>query len=51
MPLSVVSRPLAGEVPTIDLAIGYSKANRSPIRKLLLSRVDELTARVSKRPH
>lgn len=49
MPLSVVSRPLAGEVPTIDLAIGYSKANRSPILKLFLSRLDELIARVTKR--
>ncbi|MFJ1257256.1 LysR family transcriptional regulator [Cupriavidus sp. CuC1] len=51
MPLSVVSRPLAGEVPTIDLAIGYSEANRSPILKLFLSRLDELIARVSKRAH
>lgn len=49
MPLSVVSRPLAGEVPTIDLVVGYSKANRSPILKLFLSRLDELIARVSKR--
>ncbi len=51
MPSSVVSRPLAGEVPTIDLAIGYSEANRSPILKLFLSRLDELIARVSKRAH
>ncbi|GAB7542518.1 LysR family transcriptional regulator [Cupriavidus sp. 8B] len=51
MPLSVVSRPLAGEVPTIDLAIGYSEANRSPILKLFLWRLDELIARVSKRAH
>ncbi|MCY0854958.1 LysR family transcriptional regulator [Cupriavidus sp. D39] len=49
MPLSVVSRPLAGEVPTIDLVVGYSKANRSPILKLFLSRLDELIARVSMR--
>ncbi|WP_042876289.1 LysR family transcriptional regulator [Cupriavidus necator] len=49
MPLSVVSRPLAGEVPTIDLVVGYSKANRSPILKLFLSRLDELIARVPKR--
>ncbi len=48
MPLSVVSRPLAGEVPTIDLVVGYSKANRSPILKLFLSRLDELIARVPK---
>jgi LysR family hca operon transcriptional activator len=51
MPWSVVSRPLAGDVPTIDLAIGYSKANTSPILKLFLSRVDELISRVSKRAY
>jgi LysR family transcriptional regulator, hca operon transcriptional activator len=48
LPQSVVSRPLEGEAPTIDLAVGYSKANTSPILKLFLSRVDELIARVSK---
>jgi LysR family hca operon transcriptional activator len=43
----VVSRPLEGEAPTIDLVIGYSKANTSPTLKLFLSRMDELTADVS----
>jgi LysR family hca operon transcriptional activator len=47
LPWSVVSRPLEGEAPTIDLAIGYSKANTSPILKLFLSRMDDLTARTS----
>jgi LysR family hca operon transcriptional activator len=42
LPWSVVSRPLEGEAPTIDLAVGYSKANASPILKLFLSRLDEL---------
>ena len=42
LPWSVVSRPLEGEVPTIDVAVGYSKANTSPILKLFLSRLDEL---------
>ena len=42
LPWSVVSRPLEGEAPTIDLAVGYSKANTSPILKLFLSRLDEL---------
>jgi LysR family hca operon transcriptional activator len=50
MPWSVVSRPLAGDVPTIDLVIGYSKTNNSPVLKLFLSRLDELIARVSKWP-
>src|ERR1700740_234591 len=42
LPWSVVSRPLEGEAPTIDLAVGYSKENASPILKLFLSRLDEL---------
>ena len=46
-PWSVVSRPLEGEAPTIDLVIGYNKANTSPILKLFLSRTDELIARVA----
>jgi LysR family hca operon transcriptional activator len=44
LPWSVVSRPLAGEVPTIDLAVGYSKANTSPILELFLGRLEELRA-------
>jgi LysR family hca operon transcriptional activator len=42
LPWSVVSRPLEGEAPTIDIAVGYSKSNTSPILKLFLSRLDEL---------
>jgi LysR family hca operon transcriptional activator len=42
LPESVVTRPLQGEAPTIDLAVGYSKSNTSPILKLFLSRLDEL---------
>jgi len=42
MPWSVESRPLAGEVPMIDLSIGYSKSNTSPVLKLFLSRLSEL---------
>jgi LysR family hca operon transcriptional activator len=42
LPWSVVSRPLEDEAPTIDVAVGYSKANTSPILKLFLSRVDAL---------
>jgi LysR family hca operon transcriptional activator len=42
LPWSVVSRPLEGDVPTIDLVIGYSRSNASPVLKLFLSRADEL---------
>jgi LysR family hca operon transcriptional activator len=43
LPWSVVSRPLEGEVPTIDVAVGYNKTNTSPILKLFLSRLRELS--------
>ncbi len=49
LPSSVTSRPLKGDAPTIDLVLGYKKSNESPILKLLLSRLDELVARVSKK--
>jgi LysR family transcriptional regulator, hca operon transcriptional activator len=42
LPWSVVSRPLEGEAPTIDVAVGYRKSNASPILKLFLSRLDDL---------
>jgi LysR family hca operon transcriptional activator len=48
---SVTSRPLKGDMPTVDLVLGYKKSNQSPILKLLLSRLDELVARVSKKAH
>ena len=51
LPSSVISRPLQGAVPTIDLVVGYSKMNTSPILKLFLSRLDDLIARVSKKTH
>ena len=51
LPRSLVSRPLRGDVPTIDLVVGYSKTNTSPILKLFLSRIDDLIARVSKKIH
>jgi LysR family hca operon transcriptional activator len=46
MPKSVISRPLKGTAPTIDLVVGYHKANTAPILKMFLSRIDDLTARV-----
>ena len=42
LPDAVVTRPLEGVGPKIDLSIGYRKANNAPILKLFLSRVDEL---------
>ena len=47
LPWSVTSRPIRGDAPTIDLVVGYNKANRSPILKLFLSRVGDVTAQMS----
>lgn len=43
LPWSVVSRPLRGVAPTIELAIGYRADNRSPTLKTFLGRIDKLT--------
>jgi LysR family transcriptional regulator, hca operon transcriptional activator len=49
LPSSVTSRPLKGDTPSVDLVLGCRKSNQSPILKLLLSRLDELIARASKK--
>jgi LysR family transcriptional regulator, hca operon transcriptional activator len=46
LPSAVVVRPLQGEVPTIDLVLGYSRSNTSALLKRFLSRADELVASV-----
>jgi len=51
LPSFVTSCPLKGDTPTIELVLGYKKSNESPILKLLLSRLDDLVARVSKKAH
>jgi LysR family hca operon transcriptional activator len=45
---SVIVRPLAGKAPSIDLVLGYHKANNSPLLRTFLSRVDEMISHVSK---
>jgi LysR family hca operon transcriptional activator len=50
LPASLISRPLAGDPPTIDLVIGYSKTNTSPLLRLFLSRVDSLISHRRSRP-
>jgi LysR family hca operon transcriptional activator len=42
LPESIATRPVQGEVPTLDLVLAYHKANKSPILKLLLSKVSKL---------
>jgi LysR family hca operon transcriptional activator len=49
LPWSVVARPLKGELPTIELALAYSKSNNSPILKLLLSKLGELKANAAQK--
>jgi LysR family hca operon transcriptional activator len=46
LPWSVTSRPIKGDTPTIDLVVGYHRANASALLELFLSRLDELIARV-----
>jgi len=47
LPPSVTSRPLKGDAPTVDLVLGFKESNQSPVLKILLSRLDELTVRAS----
>lgn len=47
LPASIVTRPLKGETPAVDLMLGYSRSNSSPLLKRFLARADELVARVS----
>ncbi|HEX4343829.1 MAG TPA: LysR family transcriptional regulator [Verrucomicrobiae bacterium] len=44
----VVSRPLQGVAPTIELVLGYAKSNTSPWLKRFLSRTDDLVRSVQK---
>ena len=45
LPWSVVSRPLAGAAPTVDLVVGSSRSNASPMLARVLSRLDDLVQR------
>jgi LysR family hca operon transcriptional activator len=46
VPWSVVTRPILGEAPTIDVVVGYHRANTSKLLKQFLARLDALAARV-----
>jgi LysR family transcriptional regulator, hca operon transcriptional activator len=47
VPWSVVTWPITGDAPTIDVVVGYHKANSSAILKRFLTRIDDLTAGTS----
>jgi len=42
LPPTVVSRPLAGVAPTIDLSLGYNEANTSLLLKSIVARIGDL---------
>lgn len=42
LPWSVVSRPLSGKPPTIDLAVGYREDNPSTVLKTFLADINQL---------
>jgi LysR family transcriptional regulator, hca operon transcriptional activator len=46
LPQSITSRQLTGEQPTVDLVIGYHRANTSPLLKKFLSGIDDLADRI-----
>ncbi|HEY2399384.1 MAG TPA: LysR substrate-binding domain-containing protein [Steroidobacteraceae bacterium] len=50
LPWSVVSRPLSGEQPTIDLMVGYRPDNDSPILPVFLNKLEELLVRMAWEP-
>jgi LysR family transcriptional regulator, hca operon transcriptional activator len=44
LPWSVVCRPLKGQTPVIDFAVGYRQDNASPVLKSFLGGIDQLVA-------
>lgn len=46
LPPTMVSRPMLGDEPTIDLMLGFRVGNGSPVLGRFLARIDELAARL-----
>jgi LysR family hca operon transcriptional activator len=46
LPSHITSRTMVGGRPTVDLVLGYHRANTSPILKSFLSKIDALAARI-----
>jgi LysR family hca operon transcriptional activator len=42
LPPTVISKPLAGVAPTIDLSIGYNAGNTSSLLQTVMSRIGEV---------
>ena len=48
LPKTIVTRPLRDAPPMVDLVIGYSETNTSPLLKFLLSKLDEIKFQVTR---
>ncbi|MEH2474316.1 LysR family hca operon transcriptional activator [Nitrobacteraceae bacterium AZCC 2161] len=48
-PPSIIARPLTGEIPTVALAVAYSKTNPSDVLSRFLERIDDLTTDVMRK--
>jgi LysR family hca operon transcriptional activator len=46
LPPQMTSRAMRGDKPTVDLMLGYHRANTSPILKSFLSKIEALAARI-----
>jgi LysR family transcriptional regulator, hca operon transcriptional activator len=50
LPRSIVSRPLSGERPTVDLMVGYRPDNDSPILRVFLNKLEAALVRMARAP-
>jgi LysR family hca operon transcriptional activator len=50
LPASVISRPMSGKQPTIDLMVGYRRDNDSPILRTFLDKLDALLVQRKQEP-
>ena len=50
LPRSLVSRPLTGNAPVIEIAAGYRVDNPSPILQVFLKSIDQLITSRAKLP-
>jgi len=48
LPKTIITRPIQGVPPTVDLVLGHNEANTSPLLKFLLSKVNEIKFQVGK---
>jgi LysR family transcriptional regulator, hca operon transcriptional activator len=46
LPGSITNRPLAGAQPSVDLVLGYHRANTSPLLRSFLSKIDDIAGRI-----